>query len=562
MDADDSGADAHGAWPRLTGEQIEELSGRGRHRRVGPGEILFDVGDRVEELIVILDGRVAIEDDAGDEPIAVVGPCCFLGEIGQLTGQASFVRAVAVEPTELLETPIDALRDVVAGDAALGDLIVRAFLARRWLLIGHGAGLTVVGSAYSRDTRRLRDFLARNRIPHRWVDLEKDTEANALVRQLGVTPQETPIVIWRDQVLRNPSNAELAEAIGVRAALPADGVVDLVVVGAGPSGLAASVYGASEGLDTVTVDAVATGGQAGTTMRIENYLGFPAGISGSELADRAAVQARRFGARISVPAEATALEERGGDHLVRLDDGTELLSRTVIVATGVHYRRLPVPRLEEFEGTSIYYAATLVEGRLCAGDEVAVVGGGNSAGQAALFLSDHVAHLSLIVREGELEENMSHYLADRILRNPRIDLRLHHEVRELVGDRRLEGLVVEDRHSGERMTVDARYLFVFIGAAPHTGWLGDELQRDAGGYVLTGQVAGDGRAMLETSRPGVFAVGDVRSGAIKRVASAVGEGAMAVRMIHEHLADRARSERGPRPELAAAGPAQTNISST
>jgi thioredoxin reductase (NADPH) len=281
---------------------------------------------------------------------------------------------------------------------------------------------------------------------------------------------------------------------------------------------------------------VASGGQAGTTTRIENYLGFPAGISGSELADRAVVQARRFGARISVPAEATALEERGGDHVVRLDDGTEVVSRTVIVATGVHYRRLPVPRLEEFEGTSVYYAATLVEGRLCAGDSVAVVGGGNSAGQAAQFLSDHVAHLTLIVREDELEENMSHYLADRVLHNPRIDLRLHHEVRELVGDRRLEGLVLEDRHGGERTTVDARYLFVFIGAEPHTGWLGEELQRDAGGYVLTGQVAGDGRAMLETSRPGVFAVGDVRSGAIKRVASAVGEGAMAVRMIHQYLA--------------------------
>jgi thioredoxin reductase (NADPH) len=550
-------SDMPGAWPRLSDDQILELEPHGERRSVEAGDVLFDVGDIVEDFIVILSGEVAVVGHFGDVEgrIAVHGRGRFLGEIGLLTGQASFVKALAVEPGEVLALPLEALRDVVAFDAELGDLVVRAFLARRWLLIGQGAGFTIVGSCYARDTRRLRDFAARNRLPHRWIDVEEDPEAEALLERLHVAPEETPIVIWRDRVLRRPSNAELAEAIGLRAPYPSDGVCDLVVVGAGPAGLAASVYGATEGLDTVTLDAVATGGQAGTTMRIENYLGFPAGISGSELADRAVVQARRFGARITVPAKAAALEQRGGDHVIRLDDGSEVVSRTVIVATGVHYRKLPVERLEGFEGTSIYYAATFSEGRLCAGDPVAVVGGGNSAGQAALFLSDTVASLTLIVREDELEENMSRYLADRIRNHPRIDLLVHHEVRELVGERRLDAVVVEDLHTGERTTVHAHYLFVFIGARPHTAWLGDEVQRDARGYVLTGQVAGDGRAMLETSRAGVFAVGDVRSGAVRRVASAVGEGA--VRMVHEHLADRERSERSSRPE-----PVQASVWST
>jgi thioredoxin reductase (NADPH) len=559
VDVTEQHADTQGAWLALTDEQLGELMQYGERRRVEAGEVLFDVGDVVEVFIVILAGRVAVAERVGDSErvIAIHGRGHFLGDIGLLTAQAAFFNAVVAEPGEVLTVPVDRLRDVVARDPDLGDLVVRAFLARRSLLIGHGAGLTIVGSCFSPDTRRLRDFAARNRLPHRWIDLEQDAEAEALLRRLHVSPEETPIVIWRAAVLRRPSNAELATAIGLRSTHPSEGVHDLIVVGAGPSGLAASVYGASEGLDTVTLDSVATGGQAGTTMRIENYLGFPAGISGAELADRAVVQARRFGASITVPAEATALEQRGGDHVIRLDDGSEVVARTVIVATGVHYRRLPVERLDEFEGTSIYYAATLAEGRLCTGDPVAVVGGGNSAGRAALFLSDHVASLTLIVRENDLEEHMSRYLADRIRRNPRIELRLGHEVCELVGERGLDEVVIEDRQTGQRTRVEAHYLFVFIGAQPYTAWLGDEVLRDAGGYVLTGQVAGDGRAMLETSRPGVFAVGDMRSGSIKRVASAVGDGSMAVRMVHEHLADRERSEGLAQPE-----PVQTKVSST
>jgi thioredoxin reductase (NADPH) len=544
--------DLDGAWPRLSDARIEALAAYGERRPMAAGEVLFDVGDQVEELLVILAGKVGIVERLGqrERMTSIHGRGRFLGELSLLTGQASFVKAVALEPGELLAVPVERLRDVVSKDAEVGDLILRAFLVRRSMLIGHGAGMTIVGSCYSRDTRRLRDFAARNRVPHRWIDLERDPDAEALLRELGVAPEETPVVIWRDRVLRNPTAAELAAAIGLRAPRGEQAVCDLLVVGAGPAGLAASVYGASEGLETITLDAVATGGQAGTTMRIENYLGFPAGISGAELADRAVVQARRFGARIAVPARATALTGRDDYFVVTLEDGTEVGGRAVVLASGAQYRKLPVPRLEEFEGTSIYYAATLIEARVCAGDPVVVVGGGNSAGQAALFLAEHVAHVTMVVREAELDENMSRYLADRIRRRPEIDVRLHTEVRELAGERSLEAIVVEDTRTGERSTIEAGHMFVFIGAEPHARWLGDEVRLDSGGYILTGEdAATDGRhpALLETSCPGVFAAGDVRSGSIKRVASAVGEGSMSVRLVHEHLAQ--------------AQP-QTNVSST
>jgi thioredoxin reductase (NADPH) len=435
----------------------------------------------------------------------------------------------------VLEVPVEEVRELVAGDPELGDLLLRAFLCRRWMLIGLGAGLRVVGSRYSTDLRRLREFLARNRIPHTWVDLERDPAAEALLRDLGVAPDDTPIVIWRgERVLRNPSNAELARVLGLTAPRAAEAACDLVVVGAGPAGLATAVYGASEGLATVALDAVAPGGQAATTSRIENYLGFPSGVSGSELAERATIQAEKFGARLTVPARAVALESDDGRHRVRLDDGSDLLTRTVMIATGKRYRRLPVPRLEEFEGASVYYAATQVEAQLCAGDPVAVVGGGNSAGQAAEFLSRQVTRVHLVVREAGLTEFMSRYLSSRIERNPKIDVLLETEIRELEGDDVLEAIVVENTATGQRRRIMARAMFIFIGAEPQTDWLPSELALDDGGYIVTGPNAG-GRSLLETSRPGVFAGGDVRSGSVSRVASAVGEGAMAVRLIHAHF---------------------------
>ena len=543
--------DRSGAFPRLDDGQLAALEAIGERRRVQRSDVLFREGDARYDFLVILSGKVAIVEgyDSGRErTIGVHGERRFLGELNLLTGQAAFLTAVVMEDGEVLAVPPERLRELVTHDTNLGDLILRAFLLRRSVLIGLGAGFRIIGSRYAPDTRRIREFAARNRLPHHWIDLEKDTEAEALLRELGVSPEETPVVIWRGrEVLRNPSNVELAKLFGLPLPRTKDEVCDLIVVGAGPAGLAAAVYGASEGLDTLALDALATGGQAGTSSRIENYLGFPAGVSGAELTDRAVLQAEKFGAELTVPARATSLERRADHYAIGLDDGQELRAHAVLIATGVQYRRLPVPRLEELEGTSVYYAATLMEAQLCRGDPIAVVGGGNSAGQAALFLTGYASHVDLIVREPVLTENMSRYLADRIERNPDIDVHLHSEVRELCGRDALEALVVEDNRTGDRERIEARALFVFIGAAPHTQWLGQNMTLDSGGYILTGPDAcngdmSDGRVplMLETSLPGVFAAGDVRSGSIKRVASAVGEGSIAIRMVHERLGDRAR----------------------
>jgi thioredoxin reductase (NADPH) len=533
--------DLHGAFPRLSEDQIAALAAHGRRRRTEAGEVLCRQGDRGCDFFVILAGKVAVVDELpGEEQvIRVHGPGRFLGELSLLAGQAVFLTAVVREPGEVLAVPADRLRDVVTRDPALGDLILRASLIRRSILVGLGAGLRIVGSRFSPDARRLREFACRNWLPHTFVDVEEDRAAEALLRGLGVSIDETPVVVWRGrQVLRNPSNAELASLVGLRRASAPPSACDLVVVGAGPAGLAAAVYGASEGLDTVVIDAVAMGGQAGTSPRIENYLGFPSGVSGAELMERAVIQADKFGARSSVPTEATGLEEREGRHVVRLGEGTVVSGRTVLIATGVRYRRLGVPRIEEFEGVSVHYAATQVEAKMCRAEPVAVVGGGNSAGQASLFLTRHVPKVQLLVGQGDLNRDMSRYLVDQIEQNPAVEVMLNTEVRDLLGeDGVLSGLVVENNQTGERRTLEAKALFVFVGAEPHTEWLGGQLELDERGYILTGTDTMGGQ-LLETSLPGVFAAGDVRSGSIKRVASAVGEGSMAVRLVQEYLADR------------------------
>ncbi|HMJ35864.1 MAG TPA: FAD-dependent oxidoreductase [Baekduia sp.] len=532
--------DHDGAYPRLSPEQIAALSRYGTRRAVKAGEIVFREGDEHYDFFVVLAGTVAIVQDHGGENrlIAVHGPGRFLGELSLLTGLAAFFTAVMREDGEVLQVPVERLRALVAQDAALGDLILRAYLMRREILIGLGAGLKIVGSRYSPDTRRLREFCARNRIPYRWIDLEEDGAAEQLLQGMSVRPDQTPVVVWHGRVLRNPSPQELARAIGLGESVDDKVTVcDLVVVGAGPAGLAAAVYGASEGLDTAALDAVATGGQAGTSSRIENYLGFPSGISGGELAERATIQARKFGARISVPAEAVALEREDGHYRVRLADGHTLQTRALVIASGARYRKLPVPRLEEFEGNGVYYAATTMEAQLCAGQAVAVVGGGNSAGQATLFLSQYAAPVRLIVRRDDLGADMSRYLVDRIERAPNVEVLLHTEVREIDGDGRLERIVVEDNRAHERRTLGCGALFVFIGADPHSDWLSGLVELDEKGFVLTGVADHAHRRalLLETNLPGVLAVGDVRSGSVKRVASAVGEGSMAVRLVHEHL---------------------------
>jgi thioredoxin reductase (NADPH) len=357
--------DRYGAFPRLSEAQIEALTAQGYRRGTQPGEVLFREGDPRCDFFVVLAGKVAIVAGYGgdQELIGVHGPGRFLGELNLLTGQTVFVTAVVREPGEVLVVPLQRLRDLVTRDPTLGDLILRAYLLRRSLLIELGAGFRIIGSRFLPDTRRLREVAARNRLPHRFIDLEQDKAAEAVLRRLGVPPEETPVVIWQDRVMRNPTNAELAHALGLRPPTADTMAHDLIIVGAGPAGLTAAVYGASEGLSTVVLEAVATGGQAGTSPRIENYPGFPAGISGAELAERAVIQAEKFDARIIVPAEAITLEESGAGYAVRLDDGTSVAGLAVLIATGARYRKLAVPRIEEFEGVSVFYAATPVEAR-------------------------------------------------------------------------------------------------------------------------------------------------------------------------------------------------------
>jgi thioredoxin reductase (NADPH) len=535
--------DRDGAFPRLSESQIETLTAHGRRSRTTLGERLYRQGDSRYAFFVILGGLVSAHTDAeGIEPaVAIHGSRRFLGELSLLTGQPAFYTTVVREAGEVLEVAPEALRQLVGEDAALGDLVLRAFLLRRELLSGLGAGLKIVGSRYLPDTRRLCDFAARNRLPFRWIDPERDDGAEALLERLGVPPSKTPVVVWGRRVWRNPGNAELAAAVGMREEAR-DGVCDLVVIGAGPAGLAATVYGASEGLLTVAVDGIAVGGQASTSSRIENYLGFPSGISGAELAERATIQARKFGARIVVGAAAVGLERRDGIHAISLEDGTTLQTRALLIASGARYRRLPVERLEHFEGNGVHYEATFLEERLCVGFPVAVVGGGNSAGQATLFLARRAGKVHLLLRHGELTRDMSRYLADRIERLPTVEVLRNTEVRELLGDDSLNGVVIEDLESGGRRRLDIRELFVFIGAEPCTGWLDGVVPLDDHGYVLTGPGAvpdgPDGEApstLLETGVPGILAAGDVRAGSIKRVASAVGEGAMAVRLAYTQL---------------------------
>jgi thioredoxin reductase (NADPH) len=525
--------DLHGAYPRLDVEQVALLTAYGAARPVPRGEVLFREGDRDYDFYVISQGMVAELEDG--EALRLHGPGRFVGELGQLTGQPAFFTAVVQEPGELVVIPVGLLRDLITREPWFGDLVMRAYLVRRSLLIELGAGLRIVGSRFSPDTRRLRDFAARNRLPHRWIDLEEDRQAESLLREMGIPPNDTPVVILNgDRVLRNPSNAELARIIGLPAPEPAteETVHDLIVVGAGPAGLAAAVYGASEGLETVVLDAIAAGGQAGASSRIENYLGFPSGISGGDLAERAVIQCRKFGAHLSVPAQANWLGCDDGSYTVRRADGGRARSRSVVIATGARYRRLNVPRIEEFEGRGVYYAATELEALACRHHPVAIVGGGNSAGQAALFVAKQASLVRIFIRGDSLAKDMSRYLIDRIERKKAIEVHTHSEVRELIGERALEAIVVEDTRTGERHTYDTSDLFVFIGADPCVDWLADSVDLDEKGYILTGR---DDRLPLETSLPGVFAVGDVRSGSIKRVASAVGEGSMAVRLVHEHL---------------------------
>jgi thioredoxin reductase (NADPH) len=538
----------NGAFPRLDDEQMARLRMVGDLVTVEAGDILFQEGDRSYDFFAVESGAVTIVRGYGSENrvIAVHEGGRFLGELNLLTGGSAYLTAVVRDPGVLIQVPVRRFKRFLRNEQDLSNLIFAAYMARREILIETGAGAKVIGSRYSRDSLQLREFLARNRMPYQWIDLEQDNDAEKFLETLGIEPADTPVVIVAGETLRNPSIAELAAELGLGARGAPPPMCDLVIVGGGPAGLAAAVYGASEGLDTQAIDAVAFGGQASTSSRIENYLGFPTGISGSELAERAGLQARKFGARLVVPAEAVGIAKENSHYSIELNTGDVVNGRAVIVATGAHYRKLDIPDLECYEGNGVYYAATQSEAQMCENDPVVIVGGGNSAGQAAMFLSRNASNCKLLIRGEELAKSMSRYLIDELQSRPQVELITCCEVVELHGEDGLESITIQDRNTGERHELPAKALFVFIGASPHTDWLRELVATDEHGFLPTGRDLdpadlaayhdGDRPLFLETSQPGIFAVGDVHSGSIKRVASAVGEGSMAVSLVHQRLA--------------------------
>jgi thioredoxin reductase (NADPH) len=549
---DDFGLSAPGRSPVLDEAQLALLRRYGTERDVAAGDTLFADGDETYDLIVMLDGTAELVQGYGRPGATVIttyGRAQFLGEIGMLTGQRAYLTAVATSPGRVLAVPVGPLRDLMAEEPVLSELILRTFLLRHSILVRRGSGLTLIGSRFDPSTRRLLEVLARNRLVLTWLDLEGSPEAEAILRGLDVPVGDLPIVIVPGRpVLRNPGNRALLDALGVSGVSGAEGAAspsaaDLLVVGGGPAGLAASVYGASEGMTTTLAEDTALGGQAGTSSRIENVLGFPAGLSGEELAARATLQAQKFGVRIKLAARALSLSSGHGLHRVGFDDGETVQAKSVIIATGARCNRLSLERLADFEGVGIYYAATQAEAQACGVGPVAIVGGGNSAGQAALFLSRSCAQVHVIIRGETLSASMSRYLIDRIEVEPRIVVWPRTQVAGLIGADLLEGVRIRDTAQPEASDLAVTGLFVFIGAQPRTEWLAGQLAQDSHGFLLTG---GDIPApgvegqiwtplFLETSRPGIFAVGDVRSGSVKRAAAAIGEGSIAVRLVFDRL---------------------------
>lgn len=540
------------AFPVLSTEDLAALTARGRARAVRAGEVLFAEGDRDFCFFVVLEGEIEIVEHSRGSPhtVAVHEAGGFTGDVHMLSGRAALVEGRAPREGRVLQLSSGELRRAVDELPDLGEKILKAFLMRRTLLLGDGfQGVRIIGSRFSPEAHRLRDFAARNAIPFRFMDLETDEAADAILRQFNIPASATPIVMggggeWHS----NPSIGQMAACMGLVSPMEEGHVYDLVVVGAGPAGLAASVYAASEGLDVLTADALAPGGQAGTSSRIENYLGFPTGISGAELTQNALLQAQRFGARITVPCTIESLGIDGGDRVVTLTDGTRLRTRCVLVASGVSYRKLDVPNFADYEGAGIYYAATDMEARLCRGEEVVVVGGGNSAGQAIVYLAKYARRVHVLVRKPDLGASMSRYLVDRVEGLENVTIHRGCAVSGLEGNGRL-GAVHVNHGAKEPRTIETGSLFLFIGADANTDWLRGCVELDRKGFVLTGSAlpartaenerwrsAGRSPFLLETSLSGVFAAGDVRSGSVKRVASAVGEGSMAVSFVHAHIA--------------------------
>jgi thioredoxin reductase (NADPH) len=540
------------AFPTLTAVQIDRIRAVSKVRKVKVGDVLFEPGDSGVPFFVLLSGSLEIvqPDLHGERPIITHEAGGFTGEMTMISGRRSLARGRVTEAGEFLEMGNDDFRALVARDAELGEIFMRAFILRRVELINRGAGnVILLGSQHSAQTLRLREFLTRNGHPHTYVDLDTDTSYQDLLDHFHVTVDEVPVVICNNKtVLRSPSIQELARCLGLNAHITASEVRDLVIVGAGPSGLAAAVYAASEGLDVLVIEAESPGGQAGSSSRIENYLGFPMGISGNELAGRAAAQAQKFGAKVLIANTVTRLNCERRPYELSVDCGQTIRARAVVIASGAQYNKPKIDNLKKFEGQGIYYGATYIEAQLCGTEDAIVVGGGNSAGQAAVYLSQTVGKVHMLVRSSKLSDTMSRYLIQRIEENPGIEVHYRTEIVGLDGDAQLERVTWQDKNTGEKSIHDIRHVFIMAGASPRTDWLKGCVLLDSKGFILTGRdldpVANSfkwplARApqMLETSLPGVFAVGDVRAGNVKRVAAAVGEGSIAIYLVHRALAE-------------------------
>jgi thioredoxin reductase (NADPH) len=535
-------------FPKLTPAQIGRIAAHGRTRSVQPGDVLIEQGDTSVPFFVVITGEVEIVRPFGTNEtlITIHGDGEFTGEVNMLSGRRSLVRARASKPGKVIELDHQDLLGLVQTDAELSDILMRAFILRRVELIAAGVGdLILIGSVYSAGTLRIKEFLMRNGHPYSYIDLEQDPDVQNLLDSFQIIASDVPVLICRGQViLRNPGNQQIADCLGFNESIDQTQVRDLVVVGAGPSGLAAAVYGASEGLDVVVLETGSPGGQAGSSSKIENYLGFPTGISGQDLAGRAYIQAQKFGAKILI-ARATRIVCDHRPYIVEAENAARIPARTVLITTGAQYRKLPLKNLSRFEGAGVYYGATFVERQLCGGEEVIVVGGGNSAGQAAVFLAQTTKRVHVLVRSASLAASMSRYLIRRIEESPNVIVRPHTEIVALEGNHHLESVRWQNSNTGQTEMHNIRHIFVMTGADPNTGWLNGCIVLDAKGFINTGpdlsieNLSAAGWSLkrqpylLETSLPGIFAAGDVRGGSIKRVASAVGEGSTAISFVHK-----------------------------
>jgi|SoiMethySBSTD1v2_1073268.scaffolds.fasta_scaffold02325_11 thioredoxin reductase (NADPH) len=538
-------------FPKLTPAQLRRVAARGQMRTMERGEVLYEQGDTGLPFFVVVSGEIEILRPSGgtvETLVTVHGPGQFSGEVGTLSGRRSLFRVRATKPGKAIELNRQQMLALMQSDAELGEIFTRAFILRRVELVAAGVGdVVLIGSTHSADTLRIKEFLMRNGHPYSYIDLEHDHDVQNLLDSFHLAASEIPVVICRGNiVLRDPSNQQIADCLGFNVSIDQTHVRDLVVIGGGPSGLAAAVYGASEGLDVLVLETGSPGGQAGSSSKIENYLGFPTGISGLELAGRAYNQAQKFGAEMLI-AKGTRLVCDSKPYIVEVENGARIPARAVVIATGAEYRRLPLKNLSQFEGTGVYYGATFMEAQLCGGEEVIVVGGGNAAGQAAVYMAETAKRVYMLVRSASLAESMSRYLIRRIEETDTIVFRPHTEIEALEGGSHLDSIRWRDNQTGQTEEHNIRHVFVMTGADPNTRWLNGCVELDARGFIKTGPDLSPenlsaarwplarGPYLLETSLPGVFAAGDVRGGSIKRVASAVGEGSIAISLVHKVL---------------------------